>query len=57
MSSLTENNDEVVVLRVIEKGSTAYGAWREEMEESREEAESVLEDVMRKNGASRQVRG
>lgn len=59
LSSLVENNDEVVVLRVIEPGSTAWNNWRsgeEGMDKAREKAEGVLNDVMKKNGETRQVR-
>jgi hypothetical protein len=59
LASLTEDNDEVVILRVIEPGSSAHAVWKSGnrgMEEAREEAESVLEQVMRKNGDERQVR-
>lgn len=50
--------DEVVVLRVIDPGSSAYEAWKKGpngMEEQREEAESLLEEVMRRNGDDKQI--
>ncbi|GAA5934238.1 universal stress protein [Sporobolomyces koalae] len=49
LTSLAEDNDEVVVLRVIEPGSSAHNAWKASMEEAREEAEDVLEDLMQRN--------
>ncbi|GAA6019825.1 hypothetical protein JCM11491_000285 [Sporobolomyces phaffii] len=50
LKSLAEDNDEVVVLRVIEPGSSAHNAWKSSMEEARDEAEDVLEDLMQRNG-------
>lgn len=52
-----EDNDEVVVIRVIDPGSSAYATWKgaNGMEEQREEAEGVLEDIMRRNGDSKQI--
>ncbi|GAA5905302.1 hypothetical protein JCM5296_001436 [Sporobolomyces johnsonii] len=55
LTSLAEDGDEVVVLRVIEPGSSAHNAWRASMEEAREEAEDVLEDLMKMNGEERQI--
>jgi len=49
LKSLAEDNDEVVVLRVIEPGSSAHNAWKSSMEEARDEAEDVLEDLMQRN--------
>ncbi|GAA5967331.1 hypothetical protein JCM3765_005603 [Sporobolomyces pararoseus] len=49
LKSLAEDNDEVVVLRVIEPGSSAHNAWKASMEEARDEAEDVLEDLMQRN--------
>ena len=57
LDSLIEDHDEIVVLRVIEPGSSAYLGWKSQVEESREEAERVLEGVMRRNGEDRQVSG
>lgn len=47
-----------MVLRVIDPGSSAYEAWKKGpngMEEQREEAESLLEEVMRQNGDEKQI--
>jgi hypothetical protein len=55
-TSFLEDNDEVVVLRVIEPGSSAHNAWRASMEEAKDEAEGVLAYLMKKNGEHRQVR-
>ncbi|GJN92914.1 hypothetical protein Rhopal_005956-T1 [Rhodotorula paludigena] len=55
LSSFLEDNDEVVVLRVIEPGSSAHQAWKASMEEARDEAEGVLEYLMRKNGEVKQI--
>ncbi|BGP18300.1 hypothetical protein JCM10213v2_006363 [Rhodosporidiobolus nylandii] len=55
LTSLLEDNDEVVVLRVIEPGSSAHNAWKASMEEARDEAEGVLESLMRKNGEEKQI--
>lgn len=55
-TSFLEDNDEVVVLRVIEPGSSAHNAWRASMEEAKDEAEGVLAYLMKKNGDHRQVR-
>ncbi|GAA5993289.1 hypothetical protein JCM11641_001120 [Rhodosporidiobolus odoratus] len=55
LTSLLEDNDEVVVLRVIEPNSSAHKAWEASMEEAREEAEGVLEYLMRKNGEEKQI--
>lgn len=55
LDSLIEDHDEIVVLRVIEPGSSAYLGWKSQVEESREEAERVLEGIMRRNGEERQV--
>lgn len=58
LASLLEDNDEVIVFRVIEPGSPAHTQWRQGaagMEEQREEAESVLEDIMRKNGERKKI--
>ena len=51
LANLTEDGDEIVILRVIEPGSSAHAAWRageKGMEGTREEAEKVLELVMKK---------
>ncbi|GAA6033803.1 hypothetical protein JCM8097_000349 [Rhodosporidiobolus ruineniae] len=55
LDSFLEDNDEVVVLRVIEPGSSAHNAWKASMEEARDEAEGVLEYLMKKNGEEKQV--
>ncbi|GAA6004177.1 hypothetical protein JCM10207_002467 [Rhodosporidiobolus poonsookiae] len=55
LGSFLEDNDEVVVLRVIEPGSSAHDAWRASMEEARDEAEGVLEYLMKKNGEAKQI--
>lgn len=58
LASLTEDNDEVVILRVIEPGSSTHAAWKSGergMEGARDEAEKVLEQVMEKNGEEKQV--
>jgi hypothetical protein len=47
-----------VVLRVIDPGSSAHSTWKagaKGMEEAREEAEGVLEGVMKRNGEEKQV--
>lgn len=54
LSSLTEDHDEVVILRVIEPASGVALSERQ-LEECREEAEDVLEQVMQKNGGKRQI--
>lgn len=59
LDSITEDHDEIVVLRVIDPGSSAHSVWKageRGMEEAREEAEGVLEQVMEKNGERKQVR-
>lgn len=56
LKSLAEDNDEVVVLRVIEPGSSAHNAWKSSMEEARDEAEDVLEDLMQRNADEKSVR-
>jgi hypothetical protein len=56
LTSFLEDNDEVVVLRVIEPGSSAHNAWRASMEEAKDEAEGVLAYLMMKNGDTRPVR-
>ncbi|BGP50075.1 hypothetical protein JCM10450v2_005984 [Rhodotorula kratochvilovae] len=55
LTSFLEDSDEVVVLRVIEPGSSAHNAWRASMEEARDEAEKVLEELMRKNGERKHI--
>ncbi|GAA6063215.1 hypothetical protein JCM10212_002437 [Sporobolomyces blumeae] len=55
LKSLAEDNDEVVVLRVIEPGSSAHNAWKSSMEEARDEAEDVLEDLMQRNADEKQM--
>jgi len=55
LKSLAEDNDEVVVLRVIEPGSSAHNAWKSSMEEARDEAEDVLEDLMQRNADEKSV--
>lgn len=48
----------MVVLRVIEQGSSAHAVWKSGdrgMEEARNEAESVLEQVMSKIGEERLI--
>ena len=55
LKSLAEDNDEVVVLRVIEPGSSAHNAWKASMEEARDEAEDVLEDLMQRNADQKSV--
>ncbi|GAA6050609.1 hypothetical protein JCM3770_001486 [Rhodotorula araucariae] len=55
LTSFLEDSDEVVVLRVIEPGSSAHNAWRASMEEARDEAEKVLEELMQKNGERKQI--
>ncbi|KEI39454.1 uncharacterized protein L969DRAFT_103373 [Mixia osmundae IAM 14324] len=55
LNALTDDGDEVVVLRVIEPGTSAYAAWRQSQEEAKREAQTVLESVMRKNGQDRQL--
>lgn len=54
LSSLTEDHDEIVVLRVIEPASGVTLSERQ-LEECREEAEEVLKQVMSKNGPRRQI--
>ncbi|KAL7339412.1 hypothetical protein BJY59DRAFT_760747 [Rhodotorula toruloides] len=55
LTSFLEDNDEVVVLRVIEPGSSAHNAWRASMEEAKDEAEGVLAYLMKKNGDTRPI--
>lgn len=55
LQSFVEDSDEVVVLRVIEPGSSAHNAWRASMEEARDEAEKVLYNLMAKNGERKHV--
>ncbi|SCV73814.1 BQ2448_6244 [Microbotryum intermedium] len=55
LTSLVEDHDEIVVLRVIEPGSSAHAAWRASIEKAKREAERVLEEVMRKNGEEKQI--
>ncbi|ORY59016.1 hypothetical protein BCR35DRAFT_309335 [Leucosporidium creatinivorum] len=58
LSSITEDHDEIVVLRVIDPGSSAHSVWKagqRGMEEAREEAEGVLEGVMKRNGEEKQI--
>ncbi|GEM10323.1 usp (universal stress protein) family protein [Rhodotorula toruloides] len=55
LTSFLEDNDEVVVLRVIEPGSSAHNAWRASMEEAKDEAESVLAYLLKKNGNHRPI--
>ncbi|GAA5874407.1 hypothetical protein JCM8547_005390 [Rhodosporidiobolus lusitaniae] len=55
LDSFLEDNDEVVVLRVIEPGSSAHNSWKASMEEARDEAEGVLEYLMKKNGEEKQI--
>ncbi|KDE03302.1 hypothetical protein MVLG_06204 [Microbotryum lychnidis-dioicae p1A1 Lamole] len=55
LTNLVEDHDEIVVLRVIEPGSSAHAAWRASIEKAKREAERVLEEVMRKNGEEKQI--
>ncbi|KAM0790299.1 hypothetical protein ACM66B_005600 [Microbotryomycetes sp. NB124-2] len=55
MNNITEDHDELVILRVIDPGSTAYTSWKASKDEAREEAEGVLEQVMLKNGEQKQI--
>lgn len=55
LQSFVEDSDEVVVLRVIEPGSSAHNAWRASMEEARDEAEKVLYNLMAKNGERKHI--
>lgn len=55
MENITEDHDELVILRVIDPGSSAYQSWKASKDEAREEAERVLEQVMLKNGEQKQV--
>ncbi|KAK4049796.1 hypothetical protein OIV83_003852 [Microbotryomycetes sp. JL201] len=55
MQNITEDHDELVILRVIDPGSTAHATWKASKDEAREEAEGVLEQVMRKNGEQKQI--
>lgn len=50
-----EDSDEIVVLRVIEPGTTAHDLWERSVEDAREEAEKVLEEVMKKIGEDHKI--
>ncbi|GAA5903263.1 hypothetical protein JCM6882_008121 [Rhodosporidiobolus microsporus] len=55
LDSFSEDNDEIVVLRVIEPGSSAHERWKASIEEARDEAEDVLEYLMKKNGEEKMI--
>ncbi|GAA5903008.1 hypothetical protein JCM8208_000428 [Rhodotorula glutinis] len=55
LQSFVEDSDEVVVLRVIEPGSSAHNVWRASMEEARDEAEKMLHNLMEKNGERKHI--
>ncbi|KAK4048485.1 hypothetical protein OIO90_005816 [Microbotryomycetes sp. JL221] len=55
MDNITEDHDELVILRVIDPGSSAHSNWKSSKDEAREEAESVLNQVMTRNREQRQI--
>lgn len=55
LDNLVEDHDEVVVLRVIEPGTTVYASWKADVDAQRVAAQKLLDDVIAGVGQDRQV--
>jgi hypothetical protein len=56
LDTLCEDGDEVVVLRVVEPGTSAHTVLKSDVDEAREEAQALMDSVMEKNVGDRSVR-